>query len=140
MRMRMPFEKLMELVAGLSDEDMRMTLGQLGDLWDEDASRIADAIDAVRVTRGELTYISFADEAEVRYLQVPADEELLSRPAFFVDDPMPTETDTDHYFVSKPYTKTCFYRLQDYGGRCENLEDCTVHRGTPAYQRVHDAH
>lgn len=54
----MPFQKLMELVAGLDDEDAQMTLGQLGDLWGENASRIGDAIDAVRVLRGEQTYIS----------------------------------------------------------------------------------
>jgi len=41
------------------------------------------------------------------------------------------ETDFDHVFVPKPYTKTCWYRLQDCGGRCEHLEQSSVHRGSP---------
>ena len=55
--MKMPFERLMEEVAALSDEDAELTLGQLGERWGEPAARIGDAIDAVRVMKGERTYI-----------------------------------------------------------------------------------
>lgn len=55
--MRTPFEKLMELVAGLSDEDWQLPMGKLADRWGEPTARIADAITAVRVTRGERTYV-----------------------------------------------------------------------------------
>lgn len=53
----MPFQKLMELVDTLSDEDQRRPLGELAGRWGEPAERIMDAIDAVRVLRGEQTYI-----------------------------------------------------------------------------------
>ena len=56
--MRMPFQRLMELVDGLSDEQKQLPMGALADAWNEPTSRIADAIDAVRVMRGEQTYIS----------------------------------------------------------------------------------
>jgi hypothetical protein len=55
--MKIPFERLMELVSALSEADWRMTLGQLGERWNETPERIADAITAVRVLRGERTYI-----------------------------------------------------------------------------------
>lgn len=55
--MRMPFEKLMEYVASLSPEDQQKTMGELAHAVDEDSSRLADAITAVRVLRGERTYI-----------------------------------------------------------------------------------
>lgn len=55
--MQMPFERLMELVAGLDDEDRRRPLGDLAERWGEPAERIMDAITAVRVTRGEHTYV-----------------------------------------------------------------------------------
>ena len=53
----MPFEKLMELVADLSDEDKALPMGVLAERWSEKAERIADAISAVRVLSGERTYI-----------------------------------------------------------------------------------
>lgn len=55
----MPFEKLMEHVAALGDDgDRALTMGQLSERWGEPAERIVDAVDAVRVLRGERTYIS----------------------------------------------------------------------------------
>ena len=56
--MKMPFEKLMEHLAALSDEDEELTLGELSKRWGEPAARIGDAIDAVRVMKGERTYIT----------------------------------------------------------------------------------
>jgi hypothetical protein len=53
----MPFEKLMEYVALLGDEDRAVTMGTLAERWNEPAERIMDAIDAVRVMNGERTYI-----------------------------------------------------------------------------------
>ena len=54
----MPFGRLMELVAALSKQDERLTLGELSARWGEPSSRIGDAIDAVRVMNGELPYIT----------------------------------------------------------------------------------
>jgi hypothetical protein len=54
----MPFEKLMEHVAALTDEDAELPMGQLAERWGEPTERIRDAIDAVRVLNGECTYIS----------------------------------------------------------------------------------
>ena len=54
----MPFEKLMEHVATLSEADAELTLGALSERWGEPAARIGDAIDAVRVLSGERTYIT----------------------------------------------------------------------------------
>ena len=56
--MKMPFEKLMEHVATLSEKDEALTLGELAERWGEPVKRIADAIDAVRVAGGERTYIA----------------------------------------------------------------------------------
>lgn len=61
--MRMPFERLMGLVAALSDEDRALPMGRLAERWGEPAERIADAIDAVRVLRGERTYIAIRKRA-----------------------------------------------------------------------------
>ena len=57
--MKMPFEKLMEHVSALSEEDAALTLGDLSKRWGEPSSRIGDAIDAVRVMSGERTYVTF---------------------------------------------------------------------------------
>jgi hypothetical protein len=57
----MPFEKLMERAAALGDEDRALTMGQLSERWGEPAERIMDAVDAVRVLRGERTYITIDD-------------------------------------------------------------------------------
>src|ERR1017187_9646970 len=55
--MKMPFEKLMEHVATLSEKDEALTLGELAERWGEPVKRIADAIDAVRVMGGDRTYV-----------------------------------------------------------------------------------
>ena len=55
--MRMPFEKLMEYVSALNNEDKALTMGELAARWGESPARIMDAVDAVRVLRGERTYI-----------------------------------------------------------------------------------
>jgi hypothetical protein len=55
----MPFEKLMELVSNLSDEDKALPMGVLSELWSEQVGRICDAIDAVRVMNGERTYLTW---------------------------------------------------------------------------------
>jgi len=55
---RMPFEVLMEHVAALTGEDKELPMGKLSERWGEPASRIADAIDAVRVMNGERTYVT----------------------------------------------------------------------------------
>jgi hypothetical protein len=59
----MPFERLMEHVAALSDEDEALPLGVLSGRWGEPAARIMDAIDAVRVMRGERTYVTVTEPA-----------------------------------------------------------------------------
>jgi hypothetical protein len=56
--MKMPFEKLMEYVSALTDEDAELPMGKLAERWGEPTARIADAITAVRVLNGERTYIS----------------------------------------------------------------------------------
>ena len=58
----MPFERLMELVSAISDEDKGRPMRVLSERWGEPASRIADAIDAVRVMRGERTYITMGPD------------------------------------------------------------------------------
>lgn len=55
--MGMPFERLVELVAALSDDDASLPMGQLAERWGEPVRRVADAVDAVRVLNGERTYI-----------------------------------------------------------------------------------
>lgn len=56
----MPFERLMEHVSALSDEDKDLPMGVLSGRWGELPARICDAIDAVRVMRGERTYITIS--------------------------------------------------------------------------------
>lgn len=56
--MRMPFERLMEYVAGLGPEDAEKSMGELAAYIEEPVERVTDAIMAVRVMRGERTYIS----------------------------------------------------------------------------------
>jgi hypothetical protein len=63
---RIPFERLMEAVAGLSGTDSQLTLGEIAkQLGEPDAGRIADAIIAVRVASGERTYIEIRAEDDV---------------------------------------------------------------------------
>ena len=56
----MPFGRLMELVAELGDTEPDVTLGELAGRWGEPTSRIADAIDANKVVRGEISYLPIA--------------------------------------------------------------------------------
>jgi hypothetical protein len=59
--MRMPFERLMEYAAGVPPEDRELPMGRLAARVGESADRLADALTAVRVMRGERTYISPVD-------------------------------------------------------------------------------
>lgn len=59
--MRMPFERLMEYAAGLSEEDQAKTMGELAGRVGEPAERLADAVTALRVLAGERTYVSVAE-------------------------------------------------------------------------------
>lgn len=61
--MRMPFGRLMELVAAALDREGDVTLGELAGRWDETPQRIADAIDAVKVLNGEPSYIEVTAQA-----------------------------------------------------------------------------
>jgi hypothetical protein len=63
---KMPFERLMELVSSLSDEDAKLPMGVLAERRGEPVSRIGDAIDAVRVLNGEHTYISLGPDLLMR--------------------------------------------------------------------------
>ena len=54
----MPFEKLMERVASIDPGERWQPLGVFAARWGEPPERIMDAADAVRVLRGERTYIS----------------------------------------------------------------------------------
>lgn len=56
--MRMPFEKLVEHVQDLSDEDKDLPMGKLAERWGEPVERISDAVTASRMLRGERTYIA----------------------------------------------------------------------------------
>ena len=58
--MRRPFEQLMLRCAQV-ECDPAITLGELSSMWDEPVHRIMDAIDANKVLRGEITYLSVAD-------------------------------------------------------------------------------
>jgi hypothetical protein len=64
---KMPFEKLMEHVAALGDEDAALTLGELSKRWGEPAARIGDAINAVQVASGERTYITVGEGSAAHY-------------------------------------------------------------------------
>lgn len=55
--MKIPFQRLMELLDALPEEDWQLPMGVLAERWGEPVSRIADAIDALRVLHGEQTYI-----------------------------------------------------------------------------------
>lgn len=64
--MRTPFEKLVEMVEDLSDADKGLPMGKLAERWGEPTERIADAITASRMMRGERTYIPLAVPEEPR--------------------------------------------------------------------------
>jgi hypothetical protein len=55
---RMPFERLMEYAAAVPEEDRGFPMGVLAARVGESAERLADALTAVRVMRGERTYVS----------------------------------------------------------------------------------
>ena len=60
----MPFERLMEYAAGLTEADSQLSLGELAGRVGEDPWRLADAVTAVRVLGGERTYVSLEIRAE----------------------------------------------------------------------------
>jgi hypothetical protein len=63
MKLRRPFERLMELVEAVHDtEPPSITMEELSQRWDEPVDRIMDAIDAFRVKNGERTYITLPPE------------------------------------------------------------------------------
>jgi hypothetical protein len=57
----MPFERLMEYAAGLGEDDWELSLGELARRVGEPAERLNDAVAAVRVMKGERTYVSPVD-------------------------------------------------------------------------------
>lgn len=71
--MRMPFERLMEEVAALPEGDWNKPIGDLAERWGEPAGRIADAIDALKVLRGQRTYISLGESVPPNSLAMPRD-------------------------------------------------------------------
>jgi hypothetical protein len=74
--MQMPFERLMEYAAGLTEEDRDKPMGELAARVDEKAARLADAVTAVRVLAGERTYVS---PAEIRAKEEPVVRRALDR-------------------------------------------------------------
>jgi hypothetical protein len=60
---RMPFERLMEEIAALPEEDWNRPMGELAARWGEPVERIADAIDVLKVLQGQRTYISLEEDA-----------------------------------------------------------------------------
>lgn len=54
--MKMPFDKLMELVMLLPAEDWELSLGALAERWNEPTGRVADAVTAVQIFRGDPRY------------------------------------------------------------------------------------
>jgi hypothetical protein len=73
--MQMPFERLMEYAASLTEEDRDKSMGKLAAVVGEPAARLADAITAVRVLGGERTYVSL----EIRANEEPAVRRALAR-------------------------------------------------------------
>jgi hypothetical protein len=70
--MRIPFERLVEQVAAvLSTADQDLPMGTLAARFEVSTDRLADAIDALKMLRGERTYIPYqgtgsADLASLR--------------------------------------------------------------------------
>lgn len=48
----------MDLLEALPKEDWNLPMGELAERWGEPTARIADAIDALKIKRGEPSYIS----------------------------------------------------------------------------------
>jgi hypothetical protein len=61
-KLRRPFEKLMELVDEAHNKEPQSKIRDLSKRWDETPERIMDAIDALRVKSGERTYIDLPEE------------------------------------------------------------------------------
>jgi hypothetical protein len=59
--MQMPFERLMEYAASLGPDDKAKMMGELAERVGEKPERLMDALAAVRVMRGERTYVSPVD-------------------------------------------------------------------------------
>lgn len=66
--MRMPFERLMEYAAGLTEADWELSLGELAGRVGEKGVRLADAVAAVRLLQAVRPGIGPAD---IRGLSVP---------------------------------------------------------------------
>ena len=64
--MKIPFEKLVEMVMLLPAEDWELSLGALSDRWDEPSGRIADAVTTVRMLRGEPTCLPLREPGTFR--------------------------------------------------------------------------
>lgn len=62
--MRVPFERLVEMVDALDRDDTTLTLGELSKRWGESTERIMDAIDASKMLRGQRTYIRLPSEED----------------------------------------------------------------------------
>ena len=61
--MRKPFEKLVEEVQALSGAEAELSMGTIAERLGVTVERLADAMDAVKMLRGEPTYISL-EQAE----------------------------------------------------------------------------
>lgn len=55
--MRIPFGKLVEQVQALTEEDRRLTMGELARRLGTTPERLGDAVDAARMLRGERTWL-----------------------------------------------------------------------------------
>lgn len=60
--MRIPFEKLVEKVYAMTEEEWKATLGEISEKWGGEKrgvtpDRLMDAMDCIRMMRGERTYI-----------------------------------------------------------------------------------
>lgn len=73
--MRIPFERLMEAMASLSETEAQLPLAELARrLGEPDPWRVADAITAVQVACGMRTYIEMrAQDSETVRLALDAD-------------------------------------------------------------------
>ena len=58
--MRMPFERLVEYAAGLTEEDKQLSVAELARRVGQPLDRFLDAADAVKMLRGQVTYFSVA--------------------------------------------------------------------------------
>jgi hypothetical protein len=65
---KIPFGRLMEMVAALPEEDWDLPMGVIAERWGETAGRIGDAIDALKVLNGKPSYQPWpaADHSRMR--------------------------------------------------------------------------